>query len=242
MIVRCGVFQGWYIVTYALGIYHLNLFIAFLSPKVDPSLLDEGKLIQLHQNIVLWHGHVLWLAVSSIWLFTNLPYIIHVWIHLFMFCLGCCLVIIGHSVFFFGTSISPHTYFSCRWGPIPSYQAEWGVPPFHQEVAWIQILVSPAQLVGASIAFMQFSVCVGWAQSLACKRGEHKPKPLDWINLLVFVRDPMSHPHLKLISTSLQRYLPLKWHQMFSTYVFLHFPICIYFTLRTPKLLPSFSV
>lgn len=35
------VFQGWYIVTYALGIYHLNLFIAFLSPKVDPSLLDD---------------------------------------------------------------------------------------------------------------------------------------------------------------------------------------------------------
>lgn len=38
--------QGWYIVTYALGIYHLNLFIAFLSPKVDPSLLDEGTLAE----------------------------------------------------------------------------------------------------------------------------------------------------------------------------------------------------
>ncbi|KAH7956578.1 hypothetical protein HPB52_010809 [Rhipicephalus sanguineus] len=30
--------QGWYIITYALGIYHLNLFIAFLTPKVDPAL------------------------------------------------------------------------------------------------------------------------------------------------------------------------------------------------------------
>ncbi|KAL1497824.1 hypothetical protein ABEB36_008718 [Hypothenemus hampei] len=30
--------QGWYIVTYALGIYHLNLFIAFLTPKIDPAL------------------------------------------------------------------------------------------------------------------------------------------------------------------------------------------------------------
>ena len=30
--------QGWYIVTYALGIYHLNLFIAFLSPRIDPAL------------------------------------------------------------------------------------------------------------------------------------------------------------------------------------------------------------
>lgn len=37
--------QGWYIVTYALGIYHLNLFIAFLTPKIDPALdLDSGKL------------------------------------------------------------------------------------------------------------------------------------------------------------------------------------------------------
>lgn len=35
-------FQGWYIVTYALGIYHLNLFIAFLSPKVDPSLMEDS--------------------------------------------------------------------------------------------------------------------------------------------------------------------------------------------------------
>lgn len=30
--------QGFYIVTYALGIYHLNLFIAFLTPKIDPAL------------------------------------------------------------------------------------------------------------------------------------------------------------------------------------------------------------
>ncbi|ORZ28950.1 retrieval of early ER protein Rer1 [Lobosporangium transversale] len=30
--------QGWYIVTYALGIYLLNLFLAFLQPKFDPSL------------------------------------------------------------------------------------------------------------------------------------------------------------------------------------------------------------
>ena len=42
-------FQGWYIVTYALGIYLLNLFIAFLTPKTDPALLDDnGK----HFNLV----------------------------------------------------------------------------------------------------------------------------------------------------------------------------------------------
>merc|ERR1711939_882520 len=29
--------QGWYIVAYSLGIYLLNLFLAFISPKFDPS-------------------------------------------------------------------------------------------------------------------------------------------------------------------------------------------------------------
>jgi len=35
--------QGWYIVAYTLGIYLLNIFLAFISPKFDPSLeQDEG--------------------------------------------------------------------------------------------------------------------------------------------------------------------------------------------------------
>jgi len=33
--------QGWYIVTYALGIYYLNLLIAFLTPKIDPQMGDD---------------------------------------------------------------------------------------------------------------------------------------------------------------------------------------------------------
>jgi hypothetical protein len=33
--------QGWYIVCYTLGLYLLNLFLAFLSPKFDPSLEQE---------------------------------------------------------------------------------------------------------------------------------------------------------------------------------------------------------
>ncbi|KXJ94520.1 retrieval of early ER protein Rer1 [Microdochium bolleyi] len=35
--------QGWYIVAYALGIYLLNMFLAFLSPKFDPAsdMLDN---------------------------------------------------------------------------------------------------------------------------------------------------------------------------------------------------------
>lgn len=37
---RVFISKGWYIVTYALGIYHLNLFIAFLSPKIDPAMSD----------------------------------------------------------------------------------------------------------------------------------------------------------------------------------------------------------
>jgi len=35
--------EGWYIVAYSLAIYLLNLFLAFLQPKFDPSLTqDEG--------------------------------------------------------------------------------------------------------------------------------------------------------------------------------------------------------
>ncbi|WVO16158.1 hypothetical protein L204_103828 [Cryptococcus depauperatus] len=33
--------QGWYIVCYALAIYMLNLFLAFLQPRFDPSLADD---------------------------------------------------------------------------------------------------------------------------------------------------------------------------------------------------------
>jgi hypothetical protein len=36
----CLLLQGWYIVTYGLGIYILNLLIAFLSPKIDPALAE----------------------------------------------------------------------------------------------------------------------------------------------------------------------------------------------------------
>lgn len=42
-LLRVFLCQGWYIVTYALGIYHLNLFIAFLTPKIDPALDLDGK-------------------------------------------------------------------------------------------------------------------------------------------------------------------------------------------------------
>ncbi|KAI7737394.1 hypothetical protein M8C21_013773 [Ambrosia artemisiifolia] len=33
--------QGFYIVTYGLGIYILQLFLAFLSPQVDPELHND---------------------------------------------------------------------------------------------------------------------------------------------------------------------------------------------------------
>ncbi|CAL9063146.1 unnamed protein product [Musa banksii] len=38
--VRVWIAQGFYIVSYALGIYLLNLFIAFLSPQVDPEIQE----------------------------------------------------------------------------------------------------------------------------------------------------------------------------------------------------------
>lgn len=51
--------QGWYIVTYALGIYILSLFLEFLTPKIDPSALQsEGKMspkkITLNGVLVFW--------------------------------------------------------------------------------------------------------------------------------------------------------------------------------------------
>lgn len=35
--------QGWYIECYALGIYLLNLLLAFLTPKFDPSVKDDER-------------------------------------------------------------------------------------------------------------------------------------------------------------------------------------------------------
>ncbi|XP_074590399.1 protein RER1A-like [Curcuma longa] len=43
--IRVLIAQGFYVVTYALGIYVLNLLIGFLSPQVDPeiqALVDDG--------------------------------------------------------------------------------------------------------------------------------------------------------------------------------------------------------
>ncbi|GBE80731.1 retrieval of early ER protein Rer1 [Sparassis latifolia] len=40
-ILRIFVVQGWYIVCYAYAIYLLNLLLAFLQPKFDPSLEDD---------------------------------------------------------------------------------------------------------------------------------------------------------------------------------------------------------
>ncbi|XP_034941575.1 protein RER1 [Chelonus insularis] len=42
-VLRILLSQGWYIIIYALGIYHLNLFIGFLTPKSDPAMeFDDG--------------------------------------------------------------------------------------------------------------------------------------------------------------------------------------------------------
>ncbi|XP_063983581.1 protein RER1 isoform X2 [Diachasmimorpha longicaudata] len=42
-VLRIFISQGWYIIMYGLGIYHLNLFIAFLTPRSDPAMdFDDG--------------------------------------------------------------------------------------------------------------------------------------------------------------------------------------------------------
>lgn len=40
-VIRALTANGWYVVTYALGIYLLNVFLAFLTPKFDPALEQE---------------------------------------------------------------------------------------------------------------------------------------------------------------------------------------------------------
>lgn len=49
---RVYVVQGYYIITYALGIYILQLLIAFLSPQVDPELdvLSEGPSLPTRES------------------------------------------------------------------------------------------------------------------------------------------------------------------------------------------------
>ena len=41
---RVAWLHGWYIVSYALAIYLLNLFIAFLTPRFDPSQREEDDI------------------------------------------------------------------------------------------------------------------------------------------------------------------------------------------------------
>uniref|UniRef100_D3TMK1 Protein RER1 n=2 Tax=Glossina TaxID=44049 RepID=D3TMK1_GLOMM len=54
-LLRIFVYHGWYIVCYAVGIYHLNLFIAFLTPKIDPEFDpyandDDGPNLPMRSN------------------------------------------------------------------------------------------------------------------------------------------------------------------------------------------------
>merc|ERR1719402_139707 len=54
--IRIFVAQGWHIVTYALAIYHLNLLLAFLTPKIDPAMAEmdaddeDGPELPTRQN------------------------------------------------------------------------------------------------------------------------------------------------------------------------------------------------
>ena len=47
-LIRISFLHGWYIVTYGLGIYNLNLIIGFLSPQVDPA--TEGPTLPTKGN------------------------------------------------------------------------------------------------------------------------------------------------------------------------------------------------
>merc|ERR1719265_1236911 len=47
---RVYVKQGFYVVTYGLGIYLLNLLINFLSPAVDPETEDDGSALPMNSG------------------------------------------------------------------------------------------------------------------------------------------------------------------------------------------------
>jgi len=52
-VLRVVLLQGWYIVCYALFIYYLNLFLAFLTPKIDPAYVlddDDGTSLPTSAN------------------------------------------------------------------------------------------------------------------------------------------------------------------------------------------------
>ncbi|KAI9486655.1 MAG: retrieval of early ER protein Rer1 [Benjaminiella poitrasii] len=42
--------EGWYIIAYALGIYMLNLFLAFLTPKFDPSIELDAQASEMEEG------------------------------------------------------------------------------------------------------------------------------------------------------------------------------------------------
>ena len=50
-LLRVVLAQGWYIICYALGIYLLNMFLAFLTPKFDPSLEQEMRLELIEEGV-----------------------------------------------------------------------------------------------------------------------------------------------------------------------------------------------
>lgn len=89
---RIVVGQGWYLITYGLGIYILNLFLAFLTPKVDPVTMqsdddDDGGLPTNNQEefrpfirrlpeFKFWYSMskaVLICLCLSLFEFTNIP-------------------------------------------------------------------------------------------------------------------------------------------------------------------------
>jgi hypothetical protein len=50
-VLRVYFLQGFYVVSYALGIYILNLLIGFLSPQVDPAIAaDEGPTLPIRAS------------------------------------------------------------------------------------------------------------------------------------------------------------------------------------------------
>ncbi|KAL0086898.1 hypothetical protein F4703DRAFT_1849384 [Phycomyces blakesleeanus] len=48
--IRIVLAEGWYIICYALGIYLLNMFLAFLTPKITPSMEMDNQETEMEEG------------------------------------------------------------------------------------------------------------------------------------------------------------------------------------------------
>jgi hypothetical protein len=79
--------QGWYIICYGWGIYLLNLFLAFLQPKFDPSLeqQEESSSIEAGNNTEEFKPFIRRLSEFKFWYRASVATVTSLFLTLFSF-------------------------------------------------------------------------------------------------------------------------------------------------------------